>query len=82
MENRILTGEGIEIGGNGCIHGDLLVEGWLDTRNIRGFLRGLYPTVESLMKSCPQPLAGWAALVGKSLPAEVYVSADGRWEST
>lgn len=61
---------------------DLRVEGWLEAPNIRPFLKGLFASVESLMATYPRPLAGWAALVGTSLPAPLYVAAEGRWQAT
>ncbi|MCM1376944.1 MAG: hypothetical protein NC186_00660 [Prevotella sp.] len=64
------------------ISGNLRVEGWLDAPNIRGFLKGLFPSVGALMEAFPRPLPGWAALVGESLPAKVYVAAEGTWRAT
>ncbi len=78
----MVRGSGMEITGQSTLHGDLKVEGWLEAPNIKGFLRGLYPTPEALERALPRPLGGWAALVGKSLPAHVYVAADGVWERT
>lgn len=77
-----ITGTGIEITGEGCFHGDVRVEGWLEAPNIRGFLRGMYATEEELCRIIPRPRSGWAALVGKSLPARVYLATEGRWEAT
>lgn len=64
------------------VKGDLRVEGWLDAPNIRGFHKGLFPTIESLFAAYPRPLPGWAALVGSSLPADVYVASQSTWTAT
>ncbi|MDE6217855.1 MAG: hypothetical protein K2F64_02515 [Muribaculaceae bacterium] len=61
------------------IEGDLRVEGWLEAPNIRGFLKGMFLSHSDLEAAYPHPLPGWAALVGTSLPAPVYVSSEGRW---
>lgn len=64
------------------ITGNLRVEGWLEAPNIRGFLKGLFPSVAALTTAYPRPLAGWAALVGTSLPADVYTVEHGSWIAT
>lgn len=61
---------------------DLRVEGWLEAPNIRPFLKGLFTTTDALCAAYPHPLTGWAALVGKSLPAALYVAEAGRWVAT
>lgn len=61
---------------------NLTVEGWLEAPNIRPFLKGLFPSVESLCEAYPHPLPGWAALVGTSLPAPIYTALQGRWQPT
>lgn len=72
-------GGGLITQGGGRIKGGLKVDGWLDAPNITGPSKGLYATVEDLEASCPKPLAGWWALVGNALPADIYVVSEGAW---
>lgn len=64
------------------VGGNLTVNGLLKARNIQGPCKGLFPSVEQLNSLYPDPAPGWWALVGKSLPALVFVADAGRWSST
>lgn len=64
------------------VGGNLTVNGLLKARNIQGPCKGLFPSVEQLNALYPDPAPGWWALVGKSLPALVFVADAGRWNST
>lgn len=64
------------------ITGALRVDGWLDAPNIKHFLKGLFPDIESLVAAYPRPLPGWAALVGRSLPADIYIASSGVWRAS
>lgn len=74
--------DNLEVGGDCCLHGNISVEGWLDAPNVKGFLRGLFPDTDALRRYAPRPRSGWAALVGLTLPAEVYEAVDGVWTAT
>lgn len=67
------------ISDNTHIAADLRVDGWLEAPNIRGFLKGIFPTSEALCNAYPRPHTGWCALVGTALPADVYIAAEGTW---
>jgi hypothetical protein len=73
------------IGGDAVIQGgaivkkNLKVEGWLDARNIKGPNKGLFTTEEKLNAAYPRPMPGWWAVVGTTLPAQIYVSDKGQW---
>lgn len=70
------------IGGNARVSGNLEVGGWLDAPNIRTPCKGLFPSLESLYRAYPCPRPGWWALVGESLPAQIYRAAGREWEYT
>ena len=69
---NVTTGGSANIQGNARVGHNLRVEGWLEAPNIKGPLKGLYATAESLRGAYPEPRPGWYALVGDTLPAAVY----------
>lgn len=81
-------GRNVNIGGKATVRGnatvehDLTIHGWLDAPNIKGFNKGLFATVDKLRKVYPAPQAGWVALVGDILPADIYVVENGTWKYT
>ncbi|MCM1222444.1 MAG: hypothetical protein NC548_49050, partial [Lachnospiraceae bacterium] len=79
---HVAAGGNATVRGNATIGKNLRVEGWLDARNIKGPSKGVYGTEAKLREAYPRPQAGWWALVGDSLPAELYLSIDGKWEGT
>lgn len=66
------------IGGDATVRGstfidhNLFVKGWVDAPNIKGPLKGLYASEETLKAAYPRPEPGWFALVGDTLPADVW----------
>lgn len=83
----------VNVGGNANIQGsmrvghNLKVDGWLEARNIKGPLKGLFATEGALRAAYPRPQPGWYALVGDTLPAAIYraeAGEDGKigWETT
>lgn len=68
--------------GDGLFGHNLVVKGWLDAPNIKGPLKGLYASEEKLNEAYPRPMPGWFALVGKTLPADVYRVDEGKWVAT
>lgn len=68
--------------GSATMKGNLKVEGWLDARNLRTPCKGLFSDPDSLLRAYPDPLPGWWALVGKSIPASIYVAHGRRWIDT
>lgn len=74
------------IGGTATVRGsatvghNLKVEGWLDAKNIRTPCKGLFQSEALLKDAYPKGHPGWWAVVGESLPAELYVvGPDGEW---
>lgn len=68
--------------GNATFGRDVYIDGWLNARNIRGAGKGLYETVAKLEAAYPKPHNGWYALVGSTLPADIYVAWGGQWRAT
>lgn len=84
----VAVGRDVTVGGRSIIRGnatfnrDVYISGWLNARNIRGAGKGLYETVEKLNSAYPNPENGWFALVGNTLPADIYRAWGGVWEAT
>lgn len=84
----VAVGRDVTVGGRSTIRGnatfnrDVYISGWLNARNIRGAGKGLYETVGKLNSAYPNPENGWFALVGNTLPADIYRAWGGVWEAT
>ena len=85
IDGEVAIGRGASIGGNARIRGsatvghNLRVDGWLDAPNIKGPNKGLFRTGGELKSAYPHPREGWWALVGDTLPAQVYIAHGGSW---
>lgn len=88
IDGDVDVGRNVSMGGDATIRGnatidhDLKVNGWLDAKNIKGILRGLFESESILNETYPNPEEGWCALVGDSLPADVYVVRQSVWVPT
>lgn len=88
LEGDLSVGRHLGVGGNANVQGNatvkknLKVEGWLDAKNIKGPNKGIFLDVVKLREAYPLPHDGWWALVGKSLPAPLYVADGGAWVAT
>lgn len=84
----VAVGRDVTVGGRSTIRGnatfnrDVYISGWLNARNIRGAGKGLYETVGKLNSAYPNPENGWFALVGNTLPADLYRAWGGEWVAT
>ena len=84
----VAVGRDVTVGGRSTIRGnatfnrDVYISGWLNARNIRGAGKGLYETVDKLNSAYPNPENGWFALVGNTLPADIYRAWGGEWVAT
>lgn len=76
---HVTAGGNAEVKGSVCIEKDLIVKGWLDAPNIKRMHKGLFSTESDLIEAYPRPQPGWWALVGRMLPAQLYLSQGGRW---
>lgn len=88
IDGDVAVGRNVSAGGDCNIQGkmrvghNLIVEGWLDARNIKTPNKGLFSSVEKLREQYPVPSNGWWALVGDTLPAPIYIAEGGEWIST
>ena len=84
----VAVGRDVTVGGRSIVRGnatfdrDVYISGWLNARNIRGAGKGLYETVDKLNSAYPNPENGWFALVGDTLPADIYLAWGGEWVAT
>lgn len=84
----VAVGRDVTVGGRSIVRGnatfdrDVYISGWLNARNIRGAGKGLYETVDNLKSAYPNPENGWFALVGDTLPADIYRAWGGEWKTT
>ncbi len=82
VSRRLNVGTNARVNGSTFVGHDLFVGGWLEARNIKGYIKGLFQTVEKLREAYPDPEEGWCAFVGDSLPATLYTVIGGEWVST
>ncbi|MBR2747616.1 MAG: hypothetical protein IKD95_04615 [Bacteroidales bacterium] len=65
------------------VTGDVTVLGTLRAKHVKQPHMGMYASEEALLAALPTPEKGWYALVGNTLPAELYVcNTDGTWTDT
>lgn len=79
---NVALGGGFISQGKGRVKGDLIVDGWLEAKNIKGVFKGIYLTVEKLKADFPEPEDGWWAIVGKTIPGPIYAADNGKWVAT
>lgn len=88
IDGDVSIGRNASIGGQASISGsatighNLKVKGWLDAPNIKGVVKGIFLSEESLKRAYPRPLDGWLAGVGSSTPFDAYIGYDGEWQPT
>ncbi len=79
---HVTAGGDARISGHAVVKKNLRVEGWLEARNVRHPVKGMFASVVRLEEAWPRPHDGWAALVGTELPAKLYIAQDGEWRAT
>lgn len=78
-----LTSNGnLEQNGDTELNGNVRVKGTLYAENIKSAFKGLFSTLDALRKAYPSPDDGSFALVGSSLPADVYKANNNNWSAT
>lgn len=88
IQGSLSVSQGTTIGGNLAVRGtstfdhNVKIKGWIDAKNIKGPLKGLFESEDELKLAYPEPQPGWFALVGNTLPAEVYRVKNGEWADT
>lgn len=76
---NIYVGGRANVSGSATVNRNLKVKGWLDAANIVGPEKGMFATEEALKQAFPKPQPGWWALVGATLPANIYIVSNGHW---
>lgn len=79
---HVYIGGNANVSGNATIKQNLKVDGWLDAKNIKHTNKGLFPSIDALNEAYPEPELGWYALVGDTIPAEIYIVEDGVWKDS
>lgn len=88
IDGDVAVGRNVSAGGNANIQGstrighDLVVEGWLYAKNIKGPNKGIFTDAQKLREAYPHPHDGWFACVGTSSPFAAYVGEGGLWVNT
>lgn len=67
------------IGASATVTGDLKVGGTFEAHDFVGMLKGLFATPEKLRLAYPEPRDGLTALVGDTLPANLFVARHRKW---
>lgn len=79
---NIYAGGDLNIPGNAIIKRDIKIDGWLIAPNVKTFDLGLYKSDVRLKQAHPNAPEGSFALVGDTLPADVWRVENGRWVAT
>lgn len=88
VDGDLVVGRNVNAGGNATVQGnvsvgnDVVVKGWLKAKNIQGPCKGLFATEDRLKTCHPMPHEGWWALVGDTLPADIWRADNGEWKAT
>lgn len=75
-------GQRLKVGSSAAIGGNLKVSGWLDAPNLRGMCVGLFADEDALLSVWPRPRDGMYALIGDTVPADVWRASKGVWAAT
>ncbi len=93
---NVAAGGDANIQGNARIGHDLIVEGWLEAKNIKAANKGLFATIANLRIAYPEPHAGWFAGVSATAKEisdlglsvqdgitlfRMYIGYDGCWKA-
>lgn len=93
---NVAAGGDANIQGNARIGHDLIVEGWLEAKNIKAANKGLFATIANLRIAYPEPHAGWFAGVSATAKEisdlglsvqdgitlfRMYIGHDGCWKA-
>lgn len=75
------VGGGLNVQGSARIGHNLTIDGWLDAKNIKGSMKGVFTDIASLRSTYPDgTLAdGTWAIVGNTLPGELWTVIGGKW---
>ncbi len=82
VSRDIVTGRDLQVRGNTTLDHDLTVKGWINANNVNVSNKGVFTSLSELNEAYPSPKPGWLAIVGTSLPGDVYSVKNGTWTPT
>lgn len=82
VSRSVEAGSDLCVGGNVAVGHNVRIEGWLEARHIAAAMKGLFGSADALRQRWPRPEPGWFALVGDTLPADIYRADNGSWVPT
>ena len=91
IDGDVAVGRNVTIGGRTTIRGsarvnhNLVIDGWLEAKNVKGPNKGLFKTEDQLREAFPEPHEGWWALVAVASSkssdrlGQLYISDGHQW---
>ena len=91
IDGDVAVGRNVTIGGKTTIRGsarvnhNLVIDGWLEAKNVKGPNKGLFKTEDQLREAFPEPHEGWWALVAVASSesadrlGQLYISDGRQW---
>ena len=91
IDGDVAVGRNVTIGGRTTIRGsarvnhNLVIDGWLEAKNVKGPNKGLFKTEDQLREAFPEPHEGWWALVAVASSessdrlGQLYISDGRQW---
>lgn len=91
IDGDVAVGRNVTIGGKTTIRGsarvnhNLVIDGWLEAKNVKGPNKGLFKTEGQLREAFPEPHEGWWALVAVASSessdrlGQLYISDGRQW---
>lgn len=81
LEVRNITAGGdVTVRGAATVEHGLKVKGWLDAPNVIGAGKGMFRTSQELRVAYPRPENGLWAIVGTTLPGELWLAYGHQWQ--
>lgn len=91
IDGDVAVGRNVTIGGKTTIRGsarvnhNLVIDGWLEAKNVKGPNKGLFKTEDQLREAFPEPHEGWWALIAVASSessdrlGQLYISDGRQW---
>ena len=82
ISRRANVGGKMIVRGSATFGHNVTIEGWLESPNIRGAVKGVFKDTATLEEVYPLPEDGWAALVISEPDVVVYSAMNQKWSDT